>query len=447
MKRLITLVIALLVAVNVYSAKEQPPAGVRIETVPDGCRVFFNGKMYGESPATISGVTPGRYMVVAEKTGYRSARDTVRIAEGEMSNLRLELEPLTALAIIHTDPVGAEVTIDGIARGKTPLLLTDLPPGRYRVKLELQGFQPKEVELNAPDRTPVKLSVALSSDSATLTINSRPAGAEVLLNGISKGDTPITVDRIQAGNVSLELKADGCKPYKQVLTLSAGQQERITAVLEELPSTLEVNSIPDGARIYIDNEFRGTSPLKITDLKPGAYRVRAEMRGYSLTPSREVNLSRAEVVREEFRLNKNAGSMEVTTQPAGIKVFVDGEELGTTQAKDDASDAVSEPLTIDLLGIGTHKVQLTRAGYFSKDFEVEIEKNATVTVHHRLRRMFIKNYTVRTRDATYEGMLLGKTLTGGVKIEIRPGIVKTLSAGDILSEAPIRQDEVDTPAE
>lgn len=445
MRKLITALAFLAIALPVLAGKELPVTVVKVDTVPAGAQVSCNGKPQGAAPVLISGLMPGKHLLIAEKDGYRAARQVINVTTGEKLAVGMELERNSTLVLIHTEPEGAEVTIGGASQGKTPLLLTDLPPGKHRVKLEAQGFQPKEVDLNAPNRTPVKLSVSLSSDSAKLTISSRPADAEILINGISKGDTPMTVERIQAGNVNLELRKEGCKPYKQLLTLAAGQEETITAVLEEMPSTLVVNSIPDGARIYVDNEFRGETPLNLTDLKPGTYRVRAEKRGYSLTPSRSITLDRAQTIREEFRLSKNAGSLEITTQPAGIKVFVDGEELGTTKAKEDESDAVSEPLVINLLGIGDHKVQLTRPGYFKKEFDITIEKNATVSAHHRLRRMFIKNYQVRTRDATYEGMLLGKTLTGGVKIEIRPGIVKTLSAGDILSQAPIRQDQIDSP--
>lgn len=445
MNRILIYLACLTVATISLAAKEERQTLIRVETTPAGAEVSCDGKLIGEAPVSLRGLTTGPHILIAEKNGCRSARETIVVSKGEQSTVSMKLDQLPVLAVIHSDPAGAEVTIDGVSHGKTPLLIADLAPGKYRVKLEAQGFQPKEVELNAPDRTPVKLNVSLRSNSAALDIKSRPSGAEVLINGISKGDTPLNVDRIPAGKVELEIKAQGCEPYKNLLTLSAGQIESITAVLEPIPSTLEVSSIPDGARVYVDNEFRGTTPLKLTDLEPGDYRVRAEKRGYSLTPSRNVTLKRADVAREEFRLSKNAGSMEITTQPAGIKVFVDGEELGVTSAKQDASDAVSEPLVIDLLGIGKHNVQLTRPGYFKKDFEVEIEQDSTVSVHHRLRRMFIKNYTVRTRDATYEGMLLGKTLTGGVKLEIRPGIIKTLSAGEIISQAPIRKEEIENP--
>lgn len=418
-------------------AKDETVTQIQIETQPPDAAVFVDGTLQGKSPLLVSDIQPGEHLITAEKEGYLTSRSRIVISAGQRSVETLKLERESILAIVQTDPAGAEVQIDGVSRGKTPLLITDLAPGKYRLTLQVPGFKAKEVELNAPDRTPVKLSVSLNSDSARLIVNSRPAGAEVVINGIAKGSAPVTIDRITAGNVTLELKADGCAPYKQMLTLSAGQTETVTAVLKPIPASLKVVSIPDKARIYIDNQFKGETPVTIDDLEPGSYKVRAELRGHDIS-QRSVTLNRAEELTEEFRLTRNCGAMEITTQPAGIKVFIDGEELGTTKAADDATDQVSDPLTIDMLGIGTHKVQLSRPGYFPKEFEVTIEKNQTVTVQHVMKRMFIKNYTVRTRDATYEGMLLGHTLTGGIKIEIRPGIVKTLSAGDIISHAPIR---------
>lgn len=444
MKKLTLALFAWAMAATLFAARDPLPPQIQVETDPAGAAVYCDGKSYGNAPALLKGLMPGSHIVAAEKDGYRTERKQINVSEGERSTVNVKLKQVSALVIIQTDPEGAEVEIDGVARGKTPLLITNLAPGKYRVKLQVPGFQSKEVELNAPNRTPVKLSISLNSDSAKLSIKSTPSNAEVTLNGIAKGTTPVTIDRIAAGNITLEIKTDGCKPYKQILTLAAGQDEDITAVLQAIPATLKVVSIPDKARIYVDNQFKGETPLTIEDLPPGNYRVRAEVRGHDIS-ARNVSIVRAQELTEEFRLTKNAGTLQVSTEPAGVKVFVDGEELGITKANSDASDRVSEPLTISLVGIGEHKVQLMRTGYFKKEIDIEVEKNKTATIHQKLKRMFIKNYTVRTRDATYEGMLLGKTLIGGIKIEIRPGIVKNLEPGDIISHAPLRKDDVDDP--
>ena len=42
---------------------------------------------------------------------------------------------------VESRPVGASVRINGRARGKTPMLLTDLEPGEYRVVMSMPGFR------------------------------------------------------------------------------------------------------------------------------------------------------------------------------------------------------------------------------------------------------------------------------------------------------------------
>lgn len=46
-----------------------------------------------------------------------------------------------------------------------------------------------------------------------------------------------------------------------------------------LPGDLLISSIPNGAQVYVNDEFQGKAPLKIS-LKPGFYRVSALVNGY-----------------------------------------------------------------------------------------------------------------------------------------------------------------------
>jgi hypothetical protein len=207
-----------------------------------------------------------------------------------------------------------------------------------------------------------------------------------------------------------------------------------------VPGVIEVESIPPKARIYLNDEFRGEAPLRIPDLKPGAHRVRAELRGHE-PMARDVTLRRAETAREEFRLLRNSGTLEITTEPAGVKVIVDGETLGTTKAPATGSDAVSEPLKIDMLTVGPHKVQLSQTGHETRNLSIVIEKDKSVILHEKLKRMWIPNYRIRTRSATYEGMLQGSEPNGDILIETRPGIIKKVPGSDVISQGFIRKED------
>ncbi|ACG74917.1 PEGA domain protein [Anaeromyxobacter sp. K] len=75
-------------------------------------------------------------------------RAAVRAAIGRIE-ARLAAAGVQAL-LAYTDPPGAEVRIEGRARGTTPFHLT-LPPGPYTIALALQGYAPVEqaVEVGA----------------------------------------------------------------------------------------------------------------------------------------------------------------------------------------------------------------------------------------------------------------------------------------------------------
>ena len=56
--------------------------------------------------------------------------------------------------------------------------------------------------------------------SQQMTFQSTPAGAEVLINGIVKGKTPLTIDVLRAENTSLTIRKDGFS--EQTLVMKTG---------------------------------------------------------------------------------------------------------------------------------------------------------------------------------------------------------------------------------
>jgi hypothetical protein len=410
---------------------------VRVVTDPEGAMVYCDGVMQDTAPLTISDLREGDHIITAEKPGYNTARKSISLTKGQRIPVELALQQVMGLVLVHSDPPGAEVQVSGAVKGRTPLLITDLPPDKYRLRLEARGYAPKEVDLVVKDRIPQKLSVSLTSDSATLTITTEPPGANVLVNGISKGTTPCTVDRIPDGDNTLKLTLDGYEDHTQTLRLSAGEQQDITVALNPMPAQLTVVSIPLKARIYVKNEFRGESPLVLKSLEPGTYRIRAELRGHEVL-ARNVDLKRGDEKVEEFRLARNCGMLVLTTEPSGVKVFIDGEVSGTTAVNKTETDVASDPLEMDLLPIGAHQVQLTKKGFYNVTFSIEIEKDKTVTKHVRMKRRFIPNYELRTADGVFRGVLVQQDNAGNVKIETKPGIIQTFMASEIISLRPIR---------
>lgn len=434
-----------LAAAGVANGQADPQQGeLLITTDPVGAVVTCDGVVKGTAPITVSGVAAGNHLVIASKPGYTDARKTVTVALREKVPVNLRLSQLMGLLLVHSEPQGADIQVNGADRGKTPALIYDLPIGDYRMKLSLSGYQSKEVDLQVTDRTPRKLTINLSSSSASLAIESDPTGAKLTLNGVDKGQTPCTIDRVPEGDTAIEIAMAGYAPFQKTIRLVSGQKEALKAVLKPLTSQITVVSIPPKARVYCDNLYQGETPVALTNLNPGTYKIRTELRGYEIM-SRPVTIKAGEKIPEEFRLQKNSGIVEITTEPAGVRVFLDGEDVGVTKAKPDQTDKVSEPLTIDTVSTGERQFQLTKKGFVSKTMSVNVEKDKTATVHQSLERRFIPNYKIRTPSDTFTGVLVDIDPKGNVKMEVRPGIFKTFQKGDIRAQQPLRDVQEDVP--
>ncbi len=103
-----------------------------------------------------------------------------------------------------------------------------------------------------------------------LVVQSRPLAARVTVDGEDRGVTPLTI-RLPAGPHVLQVAVGGAEPRVIPLTILAGVQTAQYVELLNVPTTgtLEVRSDPSRARVYVDGQDRGLTPVTIRDLPPG----------------------------------------------------------------------------------------------------------------------------------------------------------------------------------
>ncbi len=411
---------------------------IQVETTPAGAAITCDGGAPRISPASFGALPPGLHILTARKDGYRDTRQSLSLMGGQKTSVQMALEPALGFVLVQSTPAGAQVTVDGAFRGQTPLLLPDFPLGTHRVRLSLAGFEEKEIELTIKDRTPLKTVVDLASKTARLDITSEPAGAAVYIDNAPRGATPCEVEATADAQARVELKLEGYAPFSETLTLQAGGHYPIKARLAALPADLEVSSTPAGARVFVDGEFKGVTPVTVSGLPRGDHKLKIDLKGYE-SQERPVSISTSGKIREDAALVRNSGTMVLITSPAGVEAFVDGEAVGVTAASAEGGN-VSEPLRADLLSRGEHTLQLTRRGFIFKPAKFTVEAGEVVQLHESLTRLFIRDtvVVVRKDGGQYEvtGQLLRKLPNGDVEIEVNPGIKQTLEAASIAAIRP-----------
>lgn len=94
-------------------------------------------------------------------TRYLEAKPSARTADLEFRLSRAkECAPEVSVA---SDPLGAEVSVDGTVRGRTPILLR-LKTGTHTVKIELTGFKAQQRTINVEARKPTTINERLEAD-------------------------------------------------------------------------------------------------------------------------------------------------------------------------------------------------------------------------------------------------------------------------------------------
>jgi TonB family protein len=156
------------------------------------------------------------------------------VAAGGALMLRDQL-PLGASAALEvaSDPLGAEVTVDGVERGRSPLTLAGITAGPHIVGVRLAGYSSAELRVDLPaGRNPVPLRFALTPVAGLLQVRSEPSGATVEVDGRPAGLTPLEELSLPAGLHRVEVKREGYRAWSQDLEAKAGEVVPVLARLQ-----------------------------------------------------------------------------------------------------------------------------------------------------------------------------------------------------------------------
>ncbi len=405
-----------------------------ISVTPQNASVSVDRKSYASTSLSLN-LKPGIHYIEVKADGYKTERATVKVEAGELSSYGVDLKKETGIVLVTSKPEGAEVKIDGLVYGKTPLLLTDLNFGTYTADIFLGGYRGTTIQFDIVDRIPFEAPAELISDTATLRISSKIEGTEVSVNGIPRGKVPCVVEKVPAGDVIIEAVADGYKNFTQITKVSEAEVLNVEINMDIKKAALQIVSIPDKARVYFDNVFKGETPLLLEDVEPKEHRVRVEKDGYDIM-ARTIPLGRGEEITEEFRLKSNTGSLKITSKPEGVTVYIDGNSRGTTQIS--TIKGISQPLVIDGVASGKCRLRFSKPGYEEKNGEVEVVKGEIRELNVYLDRLFIPDYQITTVSGEIRKGVLISASVDGVRLELSPGVEKTFKKSEIISHGAIK---------
>ena len=428
-KRLLILVVLLAAAISAYANAPVQPR-VSITSQPAGATVIIDGRDRGTTPITLFDLAPGRHHVKYRLSGYIEVDRFFKTDEGPFIEKSEVLAEEKGLLLLKSEPTGANVMIDGVSFGQTPRLVTTLSAkDPHAVVFRKAGYLDQKITVRFDGRKPQIRNETLVLASGTIEVRSDPAGAEVTVNGIARGRTPITVTDVPKGRAAVKLTMEGFEDEViPDISINAGDHQTVSRILRGLPGTLHLASVPEGARFYVNGESHGKGPVTLTGLKPGDYNVRVELEGFG-TESRTLSIANGESVREEFKLSNVMGRLEVRTNPVGAQLLLDGRPMGITKSTDPSAE-ISDVFAIENLLTGEHTLVVRKDGFAESVRHPKIKSSKTSQANVRLRRIYIPDTEIVTSRGSYKGVLV-TVKPDAVVLEVSPGITRSFSRDEI----------------
>lgn len=116
-----------------------------------------------------------------------------------------------------------------------------------------------------------------------LQVNSKPTGASLYLNGIYFGKTPFSISHISEDLYHLTLRKENYRPFVQ--DIPVGVQENkfsFSLTKDEGKGSIALTTKPAGAKIYLDREYIGVTPMLIKNLTMGFHRLGIQKENYNV---------------------------------------------------------------------------------------------------------------------------------------------------------------------
>ena len=288
MNRLVNRLVSGQVA-SMVVVKQQGFGSLYITSEPGEANIWIDGiKQTGTTPIMLDNIATGEHEVIVQKGDY-SASKLVTVVKDDVIKIDFTMTLGKGKLKVVSNPFEAQVMVDGIDKGLTPVVVSDLKAGYHDVTVQLEGYCADNQSVLIKSNTVAEHKVDLRK-LAKLTISSNPRGAEIYVNGVNKGlSTKILA--LTAGQHRITVSKDGYYDKSIQVVLAEGEKTYQKIDLQRWQGSLNVKTVPAGAGVYIAGVQKGVTPLQLNQLVVGQYGIQLKYNDY-LTESSTVMITK-----------------------------------------------------------------------------------------------------------------------------------------------------------
>ncbi|WP_255207924.1 MULTISPECIES: carboxypeptidase regulatory-like domain-containing protein [unclassified Myxococcus] len=387
-----------------------------------GISVSVEGASLSATTATdgrfaLENVAPGTHIVVARRSGYTEARQSVTVIAEATASVRLDLGRGrgSILGTVQVEGVldSSGVTVTLVETGATTtsdatgiFTFSDLAQGTYTLALQKAGYLEtrQTVEVRGTGSTLVNLSLSRERGSVSGVIQfegaSNHAGAvvtlvEAALTATTNAEGQFDIQNVMTGTYTLRVRRESYVDAQQLVEVRANQPSQVNLTLSlvrgDVAGTVQLSdgATPSGVTITVTQTGANTTTnaqgqFTLTGLPLGTYTLTAQRQGYAVA-QQTVTVRTGAAATVAFTLVRAQGRVEGSallegaSSHGGISVTLAGTGATTT------TDSQGR-FTFSNVASGTYTVEARRSGYAVASQSVQVQEAQTATVSLSLTR-------------------------------------------------------------
>ena len=300
----------------------------------------------------------GEHQLSAEAPGYYPLRKTIQVSGEATQEIDVVLQPLPGNLLVRSTLDDIQLSIDDQDPVTVPGTISEMSRGAH--KLEFAKYRyftlQQEVEIEGLSKTQA-IDISLQPAWGQVEFTTVPEGAELFIDQRLIGQTPLSAEVLETGS-QLTLKAPGYKTLQQQVRVKAGS--KATHPLIEMivaDGTLTINSVPQGASITIDKQFKGTTPMDVAVTPFAKHNIELFLEGY-LNAKQSVSVKPEQQRQISVNLTPNIGRVRLNITPADAAILVDGKRLGTG-SQTLSLNAKPQSISVEKSGYETQSMTVT----------------------------------------------------------------------------------------
>ena len=273
----------------------------------------------------------GTYNYTVQAKLYHPQTGKVTVNDPDNKH-EVKIDLLPAFGYIEVPAVGnlggAKVFIDNDYKGTVPFRSEALESKNHQVRLVQPMYSPVSENVIVKDGETTRFAPSLSADFAKVTLRVE-GNAEIWVNEERKG-TGAWSGELVSGDYKIECKLPNHRTATKELAVTPQLQGQTIQLAAPTPiyGSLDFNSVPMDADIYLDGKKIGLTPMQLPKCLIGQHTVRITKAGHSDFTK---TFTLAENTTEEISVRLESGKPVTITAPEGADIYVDGTKVATTR--------------------------------------------------------------------------------------------------------------------